>query len=122
MKLSAVRLFVRELALSKAFYAEVLGLRLTDDGSEFGYCCFESGDILIIVEVVAAEAPAEDQALVGRFSGLSFAVTDIEGEFRRLSALGVRFNGPPEMQFWGGRTATFQDPSRNELQLAQYAA
>lgn len=122
MKLSAVRLFVRELAPARAFYAEALGLQLTQDGSQFGYFLFESGGVHIVVELVGPQAPAEEQALVGRFSGVSFAVADIDGEYTRLAALGVRFAGPPETQPWGGRLATFQDPSHNELQLVQHPA
>ncbi len=43
MNLSGVRLFVREIAIAKAFYAEHLGLTLAVDGSEHGYCVFRVG-------------------------------------------------------------------------------
>jgi predicted enzyme related to lactoylglutathione lyase len=121
MKLSAVRLFVRELAPARAFYADLLRLRMTQGGVQLGYYAFESGGVHVVVELVAANAPAEDQVLVGRFTGVSFAVSDINAEYARLSAHGVHFSGPPERQSWGGWLATFRDPSGNELQLAQYS-
>ena len=122
MKLSAVRLFVDDLAAAKAFYADRLRLRLTHDGSSQGYCVFDSAGLHIVLEAVAREAPAEDRALVGRFSGLSFGVEDIQAEHARLAGLGVAFSGAPEQESWGGWLATFEDPSGNELQLAQYPA
>jgi predicted enzyme related to lactoylglutathione lyase len=117
VKLSAVRLFVRDLAAAATFYADVIELRRTDDGSQPGHCSFESGGINIIIEVISSDQPPE---LVGRFTGWSFSVPDIHAEYQRLSARGVRFKGVPEKQFWGGWLATFQDPSGNELQIAQY--
>ena len=122
MKLSAIRLFVAELSRAKAFYAQTLGLRLARDGSAQGYCAFESAGISVIVEEVASDAPGKERALVGRFVGLSFAVENVTAEHERLAALGVRFTGFPEKQFWGGWLATFMDPSGNELQPAQYPA
>jgi catechol 2,3-dioxygenase-like lactoylglutathione lyase family enzyme len=120
MQLAAVRIFVDELALARDFYRDVLGLELDYDGSDFGFCKFASGGIQIILESVAPAS--EDRALVGRFLGLSFAVSDIEREFVTLSARGVKFTGSPELQNWGGALATLQDPSGNQLQIVQYPA
>lgn len=120
MKLSGARIFVRDFSEARTFYAEVLGLALKHDGARFGYCVFDTGELELIVEVVPNDAPAEDQALVGRFTGLSFAVADISTEHSRLLAAGVPFTGAPEKQFWGGWLATFKDPAGNELQLVQH--
>lgn len=121
MKLSAVRLFVWDIDLAKRFYADILGLTLAGDGSRHGYCVFESAGIRLVVEAVPRDAQPHDQSLVGRFSGVSFAVPDIAAEHQRLLSLGVTFTGAPERQSWGGMLATFQDPSRNELNIVQYA-
>lgn len=120
LQLRAARLFVRDLEAARGFYAETLRLGLRQDGSGHGYCVFDAGAIDLVVEAVPHDAPAEDQALVARFSGLSFAVDDIAAAHRQLLALGVHFTGPPEAQFWGGWLATFCDPAGNELQLVQY--
>ena len=122
MRLAAVRLFVHEIEAARDFYRDVLGLRLEGDGSAQGYCVFESQGIQLIVEVVPRDAPAHDLEMVGRFSGVSFAVEDIAAEHRRLAEAGVEFAAVPERQAWGGTTAAFHDPAGNELTLVQYPA
>jgi uncharacterized glyoxalase superfamily protein PhnB len=75
----------------------------------------------LVVEAVATDAPQDEEVLVGRFTGLSFTVTDIQAEFSNLVSRGVVFTGSPERQAWGGTLATLRDPAGNELQLVQYA-
>lgn len=119
MELNTARIFVRDLFTAKQFYAQKLGLALTADGSEHGFCVFKSGSTELVVESVADDAPDEDKMLVGRFSGLSFTVQDAEAKHQELQARGVHFTGRPEKQFWGGILATFRDPAGNELQIVQ---
>lgn len=122
MKITAVRIFVEDLGAARRFYAEKLGLTIQFDGSDHGYCVFKAGPVDLVIEVVAADAPDDDRALVGRFSGLSFAVQDAEATYRQLSSQGVSFTGLPELQTWGGTLATLTDPSGNALQIVQYPA
>lgn len=122
MRLSAVRLFVDDIDAARAFYASRLGFGLKVDGSRFGYCVFDAGGADLVIERVEADAPADERMLVGRFSGVSFAVTDVAACHRDLQARGVRFSGAPERQAWGGILATFVDPSGNELQLVELPA
>lgn len=119
MQLHTARIFVRDLADASRFYEEVLGLPLTADGREQGFCVFDAGPMSLVVESVEEDAPAEDRMLVGRFTGLSFDVADIQSKYRELSSLGVAFSGLPEQQRWGGILATLRDPAGNELQLVQ---
>jgi predicted enzyme related to lactoylglutathione lyase len=119
MELNTARVFVRDIDAAKQFYSRKLGLPLTADGSQYGYCVFKAGNTELVVEVVADDAPEEDRILVGRFTGLSFTVQDCAEKHRDLVALGVPFTGAPEKQFWGGILATLQDPSGNELQIVQ---
>ncbi|MCA0240546.1 MAG: VOC family protein [Proteobacteria bacterium] len=118
MTIGAARVFVWDLDAAKRFYAEALGLSMKADGSAHGYCVFRAA-IDLVVEAVAPDAPAEERALVGRFTGLSFAVADAQAAYEALAAVGVAFSGPPERQAWGGVLATFSDPSGNELQIVQ---
>jgi predicted enzyme related to lactoylglutathione lyase len=120
MILSTVRVFVRDLPQAKQFYAQRLGLPLKVDGTTYGFCVFTAGSVELVVEIVPHGASQEDQALVGRFTGLSFSVPDAHAKHLELSAAGVVFTGAPEKQLWGGVVATFQDPAGNELQIAQY--
>jgi predicted enzyme related to lactoylglutathione lyase len=119
MQLRTARIFVRDLPGASRFYGEMLGLPLKADGSRQGYCIFDAGPTSLVVEQVDESAPAQDQALIGRFTGLSFDVADVQSKFRELSTLGVAFTGQPEQQDWGGILATLRDPAGNELQLVQ---
>ncbi len=119
MNLSAVRVFVRDLAAAENFYARSMGLRLTGGAPGLGYCVFHAGQANFIVECVPHDAPQEDQVLVGRFTGVSFEVPDIATTHRDLVARGVHFTGAPEPQSWGGVLATLRDPEGNELQIVQ---
>lgn len=120
MKLAAVRIFVRDLREARVFYEETLGLRVGAAGPEADYVVFEAQACDLVVERVSASAPPEEQSLVGRFTGLSFNVTNIRQLCQKLAEQGVRFTGQPERQPWGGTLATMRDPAGNELQLVEY--
>jgi len=119
VNLAAARVFVRDLVAARDFYSQVLGLNFAHDGVQHGYCVFSTGSTDLIVESVPLDAPRDEQDLVGRFTGLSFSVKDVQAQFRSMSQAGVSFTGSPEKQLWGGVVATFQDPAGNELQLVQ---
>lgn len=121
MNLATARVFVRNLPSAHAFYGQALGLRLQAGSPESGYCVYAAGNCQLVVEAVAIEAPQDEQVLVGRFTGLSFTVADIQAEYHNLSSRGVVFTGAPERQAWGGTLATLRDPAGNELQLVEYA-
>jgi catechol 2,3-dioxygenase-like lactoylglutathione lyase family enzyme len=119
MRLSAVRLFVRDLESAAAFYGAVLSLPHVAGTVAWGYLVFDASGVELVIEAVAADAPVEDQALVGRFTGLSFEVDDIVARYSDLRGKGADFTGAPERQAWGGVLATFLDPAGNQLQLVQ---
>lgn len=120
MQLKTARIFVHDMAAAKAFYATALGLPLTAEDTHGDYCVFGAGHTVLVVECAAASAPQEERVLVGRFTGLSFTVPDIQGAYVDLRAKGVSFSGAPERQAWGGTLATFADPAGNALQLVQH--
>ena len=120
MELNTARVFVRDIDSAKNFYSAKLGLPVKADGSRNGYCVFRSGSTELVIETVAEDAPEEDRLLVGRFTGLSFTVQDVEAKHRELAAHGVTFTGLPQKQSWGAILATFQDPSGNEFQIVQH--
>ena len=119
MKLGAVRIFVGSLPSVLPFYRTLLGEPIARDDAA-GFLVFDAEGINVVVERVAADADAEDVALVGRLSGVSFEVKDIGAAHARLSGHGVLFTSEPELQAWGGWLATLQDPAGNTLQLVQY--
>ena len=120
MELQTARVFVNDMDAAKQFYSEKLGLPIKADGSQYGYCVFKAGSTDLVIETIPGDAPDHDKVLVGRFTGLSFTVNDAQAKYHELSTQGVRFSGPPELQFWGGTIATFCDPAGNELQIVQH--
>lgn len=119
MQLGTTRIFVDDLAAASSFYAAALGLPLKVNGEHFGFCVFDAGGVELVVESIASDAPDDDLALVGRFTGLSFTVVDVAAKYAELLAKGVAFSGAPERQAWGGILATFVDPAGNALQIVQ---
>ena len=122
LNLNTARIFVRDIARARKFYTDKLGLALKAEGTHHGYCVFDAGNAELVVEAVGFDAPAQEQVLVGRFTGLSFLVADVHLQHRALSAKGVVFTGAPEVQFWGGTLATLRDPDGNQLQIVQRPA
>ena len=122
MKLNSARIFVDDIAAAKSFYSQSLAFPLLHGGEDYGFFVFRTGNVDFIVELVPSDAPADDRSLVGRFTGLSFTVTDIQSKYAEMLGKGIPFSGKPEAQSWGGILATFKDPAGNELQLVQQAA
>jgi catechol 2,3-dioxygenase-like lactoylglutathione lyase family enzyme len=103
-----------------AFYRDVLGLELTDDGP-FALE-LRTGGRLLRVQKVAAVHPAPNTAL-------GWIVTDIQAEIASLSAKGVRFSrfdslDQDDAGIWtspaGHRIAWFTDPDGNNLSLTEF--
>jgi len=120
MRLSALRIFVNDLDAARRFYGEALGLPLRDAAPRQGWLVFDADGVRLVIELFDSAAAPERGEYMGRFLGVSFEVSDLADEYRRLLDLGVRFVGPPEQQPWGGTLATLFDPAGNVLQLVQY--
>lgn len=110
--------FVRDLERACAFYEQVLGLELRQKADEHRYASFAAGPIQLGVARVGDDQPE----LVGRHTGLGFAVEDLEKEHARLAGQGVAFPMPPERQPWGGFMALMADPDGNVFYLDQVEA
>lgn len=122
MNLNTARVFVRDIARAREFYASAMGLKVVAESMAHGYLVLNAGNCQLVVESVAPDAPPDDQALVGRFTGLSFLVPSVHIAHQDLVGRGVRFTSPPELQAWGGTIATFADPDGNAFQIAQRGA
>lgn len=112
MRVTAFRAWAEDLAEARAFYEGVIGLtQLWDYGSAVGY---DLG-----VTLVLEQDEADEEALAGRFVGVSIEVDDIAATYADWVANGVAFLGPPETMPWGGTMAHFQDPAGNVLTLLE---
>jgi catechol 2,3-dioxygenase-like lactoylglutathione lyase family enzyme len=115
-ELAAVRIFVSDVARARMFYAEMLGLGAFE---HMGCECeplFRLSNASFLVAGVDRQDERFDR-LVGRVTGISFRVKDIDATFVRLSSLGVKFCGEPRKQESGLREVDFHDPDDNVLTL-----
>jgi catechol 2,3-dioxygenase-like lactoylglutathione lyase family enzyme len=110
---SAVRIFVDDVERARHFYRDIL--ELSEAWATPDCAMFDLDGKNVLLEKVAADDPEHD--LVGRFLAVSFNVDDIDAAYRKLTAKGVSFSGPPERQGWGGTLAFPSDPDGNILTL-----
>lgn len=113
-----VNVFVSDLQRAVGFFRDTLGFPLQFADEKFGYASFAPEGVRFGVARVEESAP-EAQLLVGRHTGIGFAVSDLDAAHRELAARRVRFTMAPTRQPWGGYMATFSDPDGNIFYLDQ---
>jgi predicted enzyme related to lactoylglutathione lyase len=118
MQIAYVNVFVSDIAKAVEFYQSTLGLSLESADSEHGYASVSAGPVRLGLALPGPDQPE----LVGRHTGIGFAVADLESEHARLSALGVSFPMEPSRQPWGGFMALLADPDGNLFYLDEVAA
>src|ERR1700690_3045504 len=113
--ISAITLFVEDLAASKAFYRQVFGLPVVFEDDESAVFRFGSTLVNLLKTTAAIEliAPA---AVAPRMSGSRFQFTidvdDVDAMCAELVRRGVELLNGPVDRPWGVRTASFADPGR----------
>jgi catechol 2,3-dioxygenase-like lactoylglutathione lyase family enzyme len=121
-KISAITLFVEDLAATKAFYQEVFGLpvHFEDDASavfDFGNTLInllkisEADELIAPAPVARAEAGARMQFTIG--------VDDVDATCAELTARRVELLNGPIDRPWGIRTASFRDPAGHIWEIAK---
>jgi predicted enzyme related to lactoylglutathione lyase len=116
MRIGYANVYVRDLSRAVDFYHRVLGLPLLFRADQFSYARLAAGPIYI--GLAAVDGNTENAAaLIGRHTGVGFAVADIDATYAALSAKGVQFPMVPSDQPWGGRLALFADPDGNVFYL-----
>ena len=111
-----VTIWTDDLERLVGFYRDTLGLVLR--GQKEGWANFAWGDMRLnlgLHDRVKGQAQDPYRMMI------SFGVSDIHGEYRRLVEQGVEFIRAPEQEDWGGWVATFLDPDDNLLQFLQRA-
>lgn len=111
--ISAISLFVADLARSRSFYQQVFGLTVhfKDDES----VVFRFGDTLVNLLIAGAApgliAPATlAPAGAGATFQLTVTVDDVDSTCADLMGRGVELLNGPMDRPWGIRTASFADP------------
>ena len=117
MRFEYVNLFVSDLDRAIEFYSGKLGLGLESFDAEHGYASLSAGPIRLGLALPGPDQPN----LLGRHTGVGFAVDDLVAEHARLAPLGVVFTMEPTKQPWGGFMAMIADPDGNLLYLDEVA-
>ena len=119
--ISAITLFVEDLAAAKRFYGDVFQLPVffEDDNS----AVFKFGDTLVNLlesseasELVAPATVATPDAGV-RFQ-FTVGVDDVDAMVEELKSRGVELLNGPMDRPWGIRTASFRDPGGHIWEVA----
>ncbi|CAN5864065.1 hypothetical protein BH24CHL6_BH24CHL6_14650 [soil metagenome] len=108
-KLSHLFVHVVDLASTRAFYVDRLGLRLLVDEGAYIRVGGEDG-FQMGMEAVPDEIGARGIEIV-------IAVDDVDATYRRLTETGVEFESKPRDMPWGARHAWLRDPSGYRLSI-----
>ncbi len=123
--ISAISLFVEDLAAAKAFYRDVFRADIVyEDGASVALR-FESIVINLLQVANAATLVAPNQVAPpdsGARCQFSVWVTDVDAQCEELRRRGVSLLTGPRDQPWGMRTATFVDPAGHSWEVAQRIA
>ena len=120
--ISAITLFVEDLAATKQFYIEVFGLPVYYEDPNSAV--FKFGDTLINLlavgeapELIAPAAVASPDA--GARFQFTLTVDDVDAMCAELQRRGVRLINGPIDRPWGIRTACFADPAGHIWEIAK---
>jgi catechol 2,3-dioxygenase-like lactoylglutathione lyase family enzyme len=100
-----------------AFYTEKLGFEIATDQP------FDQNQRWIELRIGRAQTgivlftPAGHEDRIGSFFNGSLAADDVQKTYEELSARGVEFDGPPQVQPWG-TFAKFRDSEGNQFVLS----
>lgn len=122
-----VALYVSDLAATRRFYVEALGMSEIDRPADFtfpgAYFRLGTAEVHVVVETEAGRA----EALRPRWSGeelrtgytvhFAFGVSDLEPILNRLTQMGVAFVGGPRIRADGVEQWYIADPDGHILEL-----
>ena len=112
----AATISVKDQDASIEFYTTVLGWNVTMDtqmGPEMRWVTLSppGAQTNIALLPISVHGPIKDD------TGISLETDDIESDFARLTAAGVKFSSAPELMPWGDKGVHFWDPDGNQFYL-----
>lgn len=114
--IDSIRIFSEDISKTKEFFTQKIGFEIGfEDGPVVVFDL--PGTKLIVEEVDLSEEGAA--GMVGRFTGISFAVEDMKTTYREMKGKGVHFDDKPDYDAQQA-IAHFSDPSGNLFTLIQY--
>lgn len=112
-KMKNIVVFVKNFEAAKHFYKDLLQLPLTNES--MAVMEFFSGTTTLGISLAMHEVA---MPLVGRHTGITLQVKDIDEFCRRLADGGVDFVEPLEKTPWG-KMAVVKDPDGNQFALVE---
>lgn len=114
-----IAITVRDLARSKEFYRDVLGMKFLFDAGTMAF--FQCGTVRLMLGLSEGEPPVSPAATI-----LYFKVADIQATHAALAGAGVPFSSPPHLiarmpdhDLW---LAELKDPEGNPIALMSEVA
>jgi catechol 2,3-dioxygenase-like lactoylglutathione lyase family enzyme len=120
--ISAITLFVEDLAASKQFYRDAFGLSLAFEDDDSAVFNFGNTLVNLLKTTAAGELiePAPVAALeAGARAQFTIDVDDVDATCAELARRGVELLNGPIDRPWGVRTATFRDPAGHIWEVAK---
>jgi lactoylglutathione lyase len=108
--LAYLSLFVADVAKSKSFYGDLLGLTLVND-EEWGVTV-QAGAVQLMLHPREDGAPPQHVEMV-------FDVDDVDGAFSEVRAAGAGVLEEPATREWGDRDGAVADPDGNRIYLRE---
>ena len=120
--ITAITLFVDDLAATRAFYLEVFGLPILFEDEDSAVFRFDNTMINLLTSP-AAVSLVDPAAVASPDTGsrvqLTLDVENVDATCTELAGHGVALlNGPMDRE-WGIRTASFRDPGGHIWEIAQ---
>jgi lactoylglutathione lyase len=127
MKLSQIRLMVKDFKKSVAFYKDIMEFPLVMSEEKMQYASFDTGEIKL--EILSRKSMAEvlgetelpvDLNSQSRFL-LDVAVDDVDKVYNRLKKNGAEsVTEPHDRKEWNARVAHFRDPDGNIIEIYKH--
>ncbi len=114
--------FVKDINISKAFYTEILGLKIVEDHSPFvlfeDHFALHQAHELAVTVWDAACPPGTDQPQGRHNLLLYFETEELEQTFTRLKDQ-VKLIHPVQRQAWGQAVFRFYDPDGHVVEIGE---
>src|SRR5215510_1226377 len=101
LSLHSVRIYVRDVERSLAFYRDQLGFRLVIDTrlqSGERWVAVSPPDGSAILALVAPSPRSPEHKLIGRATHVVLITSDVAGRFQEWSRKGVKFSSTPRLR------------------------
>ena len=112
MNIGEVCLLTNDVRKLADFYKKLLGVDNCSDDDLHQYIISEETTLTVYNDGTVKNNQNQNICL-------AFTVDDIENEYRKLQALGVRIIEPPTKRPWGAVYMSFYDPDNNVIYFRQ---